>query len=339
MVCSPCWEGKAISLLHQPVMSWRDTINRFPNLTKHQANTLRTRSLPNYLASNTISPSPPCLGSGRRSAITEPFEPGSEPLPSSLRRAGRWFHIAAITPLAQAALLFFPVVGETRSVDTFVMTPSIPSGIPVSWNIVFSLLQSQENKKQTAARAVICFSPMDVWVMLERLVLAEAWQVTSDSHLVVAEGRTLIIYLSCSLSHNDVLHSLLSFLLSAMPPSQGPLLKWYLKMWLTTSHYCGDKRGEIWYQRGDGTNQRMKFAFSIKKQECNSRLVDKSSGMKSVWTLLRRSHRLLKHLLAGKTSRLIAEVKTIYKMALFLGGTGKGEQLFCRRKPPFFCVL
>jgi len=35
MVCFPYPEGKAISLLHQRVTSWIDTINYFTNLTKH----------------------------------------------------------------------------------------------------------------------------------------------------------------------------------------------------------------------------------------------------------------------------------------------------------------
>lgn len=96
------------------------------------------------------------------------------------------------------------------------------------------------------------------------------------------------------------------------------------------------KRGEIWDQRGDGTKQKMKFAFSMKKQGCNSRLVDKSSGIKRVWTLLRQSHRLLKHLLAGKTSRLIAELKTIYKMAPFLEAQVKENSCSARENLSFF---
>lgn len=48
---------------------------------------------------------------------------------------------------------------------------------------------------------------------------------------------------------------------------------------------------------------------------------------------------LLKHLLAGKTSCLIAELKTIYKMAPFLEAQVKESSCSAGEKLSFFCVM
>lgn len=55
--------------------------------------------------------------------------------------------ITEMIAFARAGLLFFPVVGDTSSIDKLVTTHCIPSEILVSCNIIFSFLQSQENSK------------------------------------------------------------------------------------------------------------------------------------------------------------------------------------------------
>lgn len=94
--------------------------------------------------------------------MAKPFEPRHHVRAQLPKDRDVMTQITEMIALAQAGLLFFPVVEDTSSLDKLVTTHCIPSEILVSCNSVFSFLQSQENKKYTTGWAVISFSPLDI---------------------------------------------------------------------------------------------------------------------------------------------------------------------------------